>query len=185
MNQARVLLQDAIRFQQALMTSSFQAELIDGASPVLWYGQPTEEQWLTIGTNPSRGEFFERDGTVRRGASQKFYWRDQPLEAYLQDDNALEATLDYAATYFEGGRATTSWFGKPGGAKLEALLEGMGTLILRWVGTPYRLLQICDVASDGPIADGTPVDGAPDIARFARTDDSLCDPVPFDCPGAG
>ncbi|WP_214792859.1 MULTISPECIES: hypothetical protein [unclassified Exiguobacterium] len=126
MNQARVLLQDAIRFQQALMTSSFQEELIDGASPVLWYGRPTEGQFLTVGTNPSRGEFFERDGAVRRGASQKFYWRDQPLEAYLQDDNALEATLDYAAAYFEAGRATTSWFGKPGGAKLEALLEGMG-----------------------------------------------------------
>ncbi|MFY9857245.1 MAG: hypothetical protein WAK79_04210, partial [Exiguobacterium chiriqhucha] len=73
MDQARVLLQDAIRFQQALMTSSFQAELIDGASPVLWYGRPTEQQWLTVGTNPSRGEFYEQDGTVRSGESQKFY----------------------------------------------------------------------------------------------------------------
>ncbi|WP_214799455.1 hypothetical protein [Exiguobacterium sp. s50] len=126
MEQARLLLQDAIRFQQALMTSSFQAELIDGASPVLWYGRPTEEQWLTIGTNPSRGEFFERDGTVRREESQKFYWRDQSLDAYLQDERAHEATLEHAAAYFEAGRATTSWFGKRGGAKLEALLEGMG-----------------------------------------------------------
>lgn len=126
MDQARLLLQDAIRFQQALMTSSFQAELIEGASPVLWYGRPTERQWLTVGTNPSRGEFFERDGTVRRGESQKFYWRDESLDVYLQDDNALDATLHYAAAYFEAGRATTSWFGKPGGAKLEALLEGMG-----------------------------------------------------------
>ncbi|TCI31107.1 hypothetical protein EVJ33_03390 [Exiguobacterium sp. SL-10] len=126
MDQVRVLLQDAIRFQQALMTSSFQTELIEGASPVLWYGRPTEKQWLTIGTNPSRGEFFERDGTVRKGESQKFYWRDESLDVYLQDERALEATLDYAATYFEAGRATTSWFGKPGGAKLEAILEGMG-----------------------------------------------------------
>ncbi|WP_214756459.1 hypothetical protein [Exiguobacterium sp. s157] len=126
MDQACVLLQDAIRFQQALMTSSFQAELIDGASPILWYGRPTEQQWLTVGTNPSRGEFYEQDGTVRSGESQKFYWRDESLDTYLQDESALEATLDYAATYFEGGRATTSWFGKPGGAKLEALLEGMG-----------------------------------------------------------
>lgn len=126
MNQARVLLQDAIRFQQALMTSSFLEELIDGASPILWYGRPTEQQWLTVGTNPSRGEFFERDGIVRRGDSQKFYWRDQPLDTYIDDERALEATFDYAAAYFEAGRATTSWFGKPGGAKLEALLEGMG-----------------------------------------------------------
>lgn len=126
MDQARVLLQDAIRFQQALMASSFQAELIDGASPVLWYGRPTQQQWLTVGTNPSRGEFYERDGAVRSGATQKFYWCDQTLDAYVEDERALDATLAYAGAYFEAGRATTSWFGKPGGAKLEALLEGMG-----------------------------------------------------------
>lgn len=125
METARDLLKDAIRFQEWLMTSSFQEELIDGASPILWYGRPGQNQWLTIGTNPSRGEFFERNGTVRRGDAQKFYWRGRFFETYRQDETALEATLDYAASYFEAERATTSWFGKPGGAKLEALLEGM------------------------------------------------------------
>lgn len=105
MDQARVLLQDAIRFQQALMTWSFQAELIDGASPVLWYGRPTEQQWLTVGTNLSRGEFYERDGTVRSGESQKFYWRDESLDTYLQDESALEALLEGMGRSFYDGSA--------------------------------------------------------------------------------
>lgn len=120
------LLQDAIRLQQALCDTTFGKELIQEASPVLWYGRPSPNQWLTIGTNPSRGEFLHRDGTPRMGQTQKFYWRETlSFEDYLGNEEALQQTLERASDYFESGRATTSWFGKPGGAKLEALLNGM------------------------------------------------------------
>ncbi|WP_215146205.1 hypothetical protein [Exiguobacterium qingdaonense] len=121
------LLQDAIRFQQALCETPLGKELITKASPVLWYGRPGPNQWLTIGTNPSRGEFLHRDGTPRTGEDQKFYWRNAlSFEDYLGNEEALQDTIERASTYFESGRATTSWFGKSGGAKLEALLNGMG-----------------------------------------------------------
>ena len=121
------LLQDAIRFQAMLCETSFGKELIPEASPVLWYGRPRANQWLTIGTNPSRGEFLHRDGTPRMGQTQKFYWRNAlSFEDYLGNEEALQETIERASSYFESGRATTSWFGKPGGAKLEALLNGMG-----------------------------------------------------------
>jgi 23S rRNA pseudouridine2604 synthase len=110
-----------------LCETSFGQELISEASPVLWYGRPRPNQWLTIGTNPSRGEFLHRDGTPRTGQAQKFYWRDAlSFEDYLRNEEALQETIERASAYFESGRATTSWFGKPGGAKLEALLNGMG-----------------------------------------------------------
>lgn len=121
------LLQDAIRFQQALCDTTFGKELIPEASPVLWYGRPGPNQWLTIGTNPSRGEFLHRDGTPRTGQHQKFYWRNiLSFDDYLGNEEALQQTLERASVYFESGRATTNWFGKPDGAKLEALLNGMG-----------------------------------------------------------
>lgn len=126
METARAILQDAIRFQHVLLTSAFADELIMNASPIMWYGRPGIDQWLTIGTNPSRGEFFHRNGKVRTGAMKKWFWRDaMTLLEYREDMAALNTTLDYASTYFESGRATTGWFGKPDGAKLEAFLNGM------------------------------------------------------------
>ncbi len=65
------------------------------ASPVLWYGRPVPNQWLTIGTNPSRGECLHRDGILRTGQTQKFYWRETlSFEDYLGNEEALQQTLE-------------------------------------------------------------------------------------------
>lgn len=84
------LLQDAIRLQQELCDTSFGKELTLEASPVLWYGRPVPNQWLTIGTNPSRGECLHRDGILRTGQTQKFYWGETlSFGDYLGNEEAL------------------------------------------------------------------------------------------------
>ncbi|MEW8968959.1 hypothetical protein [Exiguobacterium alkaliphilum] len=170
MEHARDLLKEALRFQERLLASPFQKELIEGASPVLWYGRPTDGQWLTIGTNPSRGEFFERDGKVRSDDAQKFYWRDQSFEAYLEDETALDATIEYATAYFEAGRATTSWFGKPDGAKLEALLEGMDRSFYDGTAIHVDFFKYATYRQMGQIRDGRRWMEHPDsLALLERT----------------
>lgn len=170
MESARDLLKDAIRFQERLLASPFQKELIEGAAPVLWYGRPTDGQWLTIGTNPSRGEFFERDGKIRRDDAQKFYWRDQSFDAYLEDETAIDATVDYATTYFETGRATTSWFGKLNGAKLEAFLEGMDRSFYDGSALHVDFFKFATYRQMGQIRDGRRWMEHPDsLALLERT----------------
>lgn len=128
METARAILQDALRLQAELLDSHYGGHFIDGATPVLWYGRPRPGCWMTIGTNPSRGEFLDRDGHPRTGEDAKFFWKgDQSFATDLE----IERAIDLCDTYFESGRATTSWFGKPGGAKLEALLNGMGRSFYR------------------------------------------------------
>lgn len=97
------LLQDAIRLQQELCDTPFGKELTLEASPVLWYGRPVPNQWLTIGTNPSRGECLHREGILRTGQIQKFYWRETlSFGDYLGNEEALlngmrQSFYDYPA----------------------------------------------------------------------------------------
>ncbi|PRO66551.1 hypothetical protein [Alkalicoccus urumqiensis] len=91
-------------------------QLLEGSTPVLWYGSPGQGQLVTIGTNPSKREFTAPDGTFLPREKQKF--------ASVTD--AVDEAFSYMETYFTGGRASTRWFGRPGGGKLEAMVEALG-----------------------------------------------------------
>ncbi|MCM3116304.1 hypothetical protein M3610_13445 [Neobacillus sp. MER 74] len=125
---AKFLLKRAIRYQAELSQTPLAHEVIDRATPIVWFGNITPNNWVTIATNPSSKEFLDTDGTLLLGNKSRFYVREKgvSLEDYAKDDKQLESTIEMYNSYFERDTAYRSWFGKKNGAKLEGFLNGMG-----------------------------------------------------------
>lgn len=125
---AKSLLKRAIRYQAELSKSPLAHEVIDRATPVVWFGNISPNNWVTIATNPSSKEFLDTDKTLLLGKKSRFYVREKgtSLEEYEKNDSQLESTLEMYSSYFERDTAYRNWFGKKNGAKLEGFLNGMG-----------------------------------------------------------
>ncbi|MGO1134855.1 hypothetical protein ACTOS9_21225 [Bacillus subtilis] len=125
---AKLLLKRAIRYQAELSQSSIAHEVIDRATPVVWFGNASSNNWVTIATNPSSKEFLDRDDNLLLGEKSRFYVRKKgiSLEEYEASDKQLETTIEMYNSYFERDTAYRGWFGKKNGARLEGFLNGMG-----------------------------------------------------------
>lgn len=125
---AKALLKRAIRFQAELSQTPIAHEVIERATPIIWFGDITPNNWVTIATNPSSKEFLDKDGSLLLGEKSRFYVREKgvTLEEYEENDKLLESTIEMYNSYFDRDTAYRSWFGKQNGAKLEGLLNGMG-----------------------------------------------------------
>ncbi|WP_215115485.1 hypothetical protein [Exiguobacterium sp. s80] len=122
---AKKLLDEAILYQIELEKDVFKNELIDRTTPVLWFGDVSERSWLTIATNPSAGQFLNRDGTLRYETTGPFVLRevDAPLTEY-RTDQRFNQMIDSYNRYFKQPDIYKSWFGREGGGKLEGFLNG-------------------------------------------------------------
>lgn len=125
---AKSLLKRAIRYQAELSKSPLAHEVIDRATPIVWFGNISPNNWVTIATNPSSKEFLDTDKTLLLGKKSRFYVREKgaSLEEYEKDDSQLDSTLEMYSSYFERDTTYRNWFGKKNGAKLEGFLNGMG-----------------------------------------------------------
>ncbi|MBS4223837.1 hypothetical protein [Lederbergia citrea] len=125
---AKSLLKRAIRYQAELSKTPLAHEVIDRATPVVWFGNISPNNWVTIATNPSSKEFLNTDGTLLLGGKSRFYVREKgvSLAEYEKSDTQLESTIEMYNSYFERDTAYRGWFGKKNGAKLEGFLNGMG-----------------------------------------------------------
>ncbi|MFF2178014.1 hypothetical protein ACFVT8_16370 [Lysinibacillus sp. NPDC058147] len=125
---AKSLLKRATRYQAELSQTPLEHEVIDRATPIVWFGNASPNNWVTIATNPSSKEFLDTDGTLLLGEKSRFYVRGKgvSLEEYEKNDKQLESTIEMYNSYFERDTAYRSWFGKINGAKLEGFLNGMG-----------------------------------------------------------
>lgn len=121
-------LKHAIRYHAELSQTPLSCEVIDRATPVVWFGNIVPNNWVTIATNPSSKEFLDTDGTLLIGKSSRFYVREKgvSLEEYEKNDEQLESTIEMYNSYFERDTTYRGWFGKKNGAKLEGFLNGMG-----------------------------------------------------------
>ncbi|TKD69289.1 hypothetical protein [Pseudalkalibacillus hwajinpoensis] len=128
MKMAKYLLKRAIDYQQECSKCTISDELIERATPVLWRGENVPGNIVTVGTNPSSKEFLNQDNELLAVAKARFFIREPhvSLEEYKEDDQQLEKTIDYYRTYFARNTAYRSWFGREGGGKLEAFINGMG-----------------------------------------------------------
>ncbi|MBN8209892.1 hypothetical protein JI666_14140 [Bacillus sp. NTK071] len=128
MKLAKVLLTRAVDYQQEYSQSANSDELIERATPVLWRGENVPGNIVTVGTNPSAKEFLNQHNELLENEKAKFFIRERyvSLEEYKKDDCQLEKTIDYYRTYFDLDTAYKSWFGRKGGGKLEAFMNGMG-----------------------------------------------------------
>ncbi|MGD6816381.1 hypothetical protein ACQCVE_04790 [Metabacillus sp. 113a] len=127
-DQAKRLVARAADYQKELESSPLASQLIDSSTPVVWLGNAAPGGWLTVATNPSPKEFIGRDQQLLSGRKARFYIREQgvSMEEYKKDDRKLAETIRFYETYFLRDSAYRSWFGRPGGAKLEGFLNGMG-----------------------------------------------------------
>ncbi|UYP07262.1 hypothetical protein [Priestia megaterium] len=126
--EAKSLLIRATNYQAEILNTNLKNELIDRSTPVVWFGDPSPKNWVTIATNPSTREFLDgKDGLLLAG-NARFYVREQgvSLEEYVENDILLNKTIEYYCSYFHRETAYRNWFGKPDGARLEGLLNGMG-----------------------------------------------------------
>ncbi|MCG1027610.1 hypothetical protein J5S49_04850 [Virgibacillus halodenitrificans] len=128
MQAALSLLKKASDYQFELNKTSFKRELIDRATPVVWFGENVPGNIVTIGTNPSSREFLGNDNKLLTGSKSRLYVREEcvSLEEYKKDEKQLKKTIEYFRTYFYRSTVYRNWFGKKNGAKLEGFLNGMG-----------------------------------------------------------
>lgn len=128
MERARSLLKRAISYQEELSQTHLAQELIDRATPVVWFGRTVPTNWVTIATNPSSKEFLDVDDTLLTGKKARFYIREKgvSLEDYEKNNTHLDSTIEMYNSYFERDTTYHGWFGKKNGAKLEGFLNGMG-----------------------------------------------------------
>jgi len=138
--EAKSLIIRASLYQDELLSTSFASEIIERSTPVVWFGNTTKNNWVTIATNPSTREFLDRDNQLLMGENARFFIRDHSanLMEYSNDDTQLESTIQLYNSYFDRKTAYRNWFGKPKGAKLEGFLNGMG-------GSLYNLKQYRNV----------------------------------------
>ena len=94
------------------------AGIVGNSTPVVSFGDPLRAEVATLGINPSRREFFSRDGVLLSGPERRLATADSlgavPGQA-LTADQARQVVAD-CNDYF--GRSPYEWF-KP----LEALLN--------------------------------------------------------------
>ncbi|QKS72976.1 hypothetical protein FLK61_40985 [Paenalkalicoccus suaedae] len=140
MDQATFLLQRAVRMQATYMESG---ELVERSTPVLWYGQ-TGAELVTVGVNPSKGEFLLRSGCVRPLEQRKFFTRDKEgsLQEFHDDEIMLRKSISYFQKYFANESISRPWFGQEGGAKLEGFLQGMGASFYRAMNESMRAIHV-------------------------------------------
>lgn len=111
--------------------SEWKRELIDIAPPVLWFGNfnSPKEKVLTIGANPSRCEFLERNNErVCREPLKKPRFAalsgKEDLESLLGNKKLLEKIIDSYNSYFEVN-PYSGWFGIKDGGKVEGFVNGL------------------------------------------------------------
>lgn len=132
----KVLLRNAILKQNQLFTyPGWANELLPFAPPVLWFGDLRSDlpKIVTIGANPSRREFLPSANANQNvynnylvGHKARFYVSNIPLTNLPNVSNqTLDDIISSYSDYFTKNPYAT-WFGKQGGGKVEALINGLG-----------------------------------------------------------
>lgn len=93
-------------------------------TPVLFFGQWKTSKVVTVGLNPSKREFHDKDGVPLKGGQQRFcHWPKGDLmqvdEAFM-DEAFMDEAFRRAEGYFTLGNAYEEWF-RHYGPFLEAL----------------------------------------------------------------
>ncbi|KZZ85341.1 hypothetical protein [Bacillus sp. SJS] len=128
LTKAKSLLAGASMYQEELLKTPISHEFIERATPVVWLGEAVPGSWVTMATNPSPKEFLDQNNQLLLGDLARFHIREdgRSLAEYAKDGAQLESAIEFYQSYFKEGKAYRTWFGKPGGAKLEGFLNGMG-----------------------------------------------------------
>lgn len=125
---AKSLLIQASMYQEQLLQTPISHEFIKRATPVVWLGEAVPGSWVTMATNPSPKEFLNRNNQLLLGEQARFHIREngRSLAEFAKGEVQLESAIKFYQSYFKNGKAYRTWFGKPGGAKLEGFVNGMG-----------------------------------------------------------
>ncbi len=129
------LLHQAISKQQELHNDPrWNVELLPFAPPVLWFGDLKSNlpKTVTIGANPSRKEFLKNAEANPNnyqnyfvGKLPRFHVFENPIyELNIIGDEILNEIINSYNNYFANSPYRT-WFGKPNGGKVEALMNGL------------------------------------------------------------
>jgi len=129
MKPATRVLRDTTKKRDELRQSQYWNEVIPSrCPPVLWFGNHKQENKIvTVGLNPSYGEFFKNQEDAREGrylepSEQRFYvYSEKDLEN-IEDPTVLNNVLQSYDRYFNKN-PYTRWFGKPGGYNVELFIN--------------------------------------------------------------
>lgn len=129
MKTATRILSETTRKRDELRLSRYWSDLIPSrCPPVLWFGNHKKENKIvTLGLNPSFGEFFQNQEDARerrylKSSEERFYiYTEKDLEN-LEDPTVLNKVLQSYDRYFHKN-PYTRWFGKPGGYNVELFIN--------------------------------------------------------------
>jgi 23S rRNA maturation mini-RNase III len=123
------LLREALRKRDGLYRNPYWKDQIpEGCPPVLWFGDHNKENLIvTVGLNPSHGEFFKTQDDARR--LHYLSQRDQRFYVYSEQDlknpQLAEVTNNVIQSYdrYFQTNPYSRWFGKTGGYNVEGYLN--------------------------------------------------------------
>ncbi|RKQ32305.1 hypothetical protein [Oceanobacillus halophilus] len=140
-NLANNLLVEAVNKQLELqLLPGWRDELLLKAPPILWFGDcnTNKAKIITIGANPSREEFLDlHKAEAKLLKENELRYLKKPRFRALEDNEALQDIItsthlqnevinSFNGYFSRNGNPYTNWFGKAGGFKVEAFLNGFG-----------------------------------------------------------
>jgi len=96
--------------------------------PVLWFGDQTRDpRIVTVGLNPSHGEFFKNQEDAKRlrypPSSETRFYVYSPDEVANPSDSTLTNRVIQSYNEYFRKNPYTRWFGKPGGYNVECFIK--------------------------------------------------------------
>lgn len=96
--------------------------------PVLWFGDQTRKlRIVTVGLNPSHGEFFRNQDDAKRlrypPSSETRFYVYSPDESAKPSDSTLTNRVIQSYNEYFRKNPYTRWFGKPGGYNVECFIN--------------------------------------------------------------
>ncbi|MEM5007400.1 hypothetical protein ABEP42_13905 [Priestia megaterium] len=144
MNAVRELLMKSVsKYIELKEKPGWNIELIEKAPPILWFGDANTKlpRIITIGANPSREEFLahhkkhvrelicdSKQSNIKYLSQPRFktLTEKETIHDVIYNENLQDEIIQSYNNYFsDKGNPYTNWFGKSGGFKVEAFLNGL------------------------------------------------------------
>ncbi len=125
-------LRDRLRVEPSLSS-------VGGSLPVLFFGDALSAQVATIGLNPSRFEYLDRNGAILAGSAQRFSTLASlgaRSRGHLSNAQADEA-IDVMRAYYDAGKPVYGSYFR----HLTNFLRGMGASYIDRTATHLDLVQ--------------------------------------------
>jgi 23S rRNA maturation mini-RNase III len=131
LKESTVILRETLRKRNEIRRISYwEKQIPERCPPVLWFGdQKRKPSIVTVGLNPSHGEFFRSQDDAKRlkyppPSDNRFYVYGPEELINLVNPTSTDRVIQSYDEYFKKN-PYTKWFGKPGGYNVECFITAL------------------------------------------------------------